>query len=249
MANLLSKSQFHTFLWGLLLAAVCFVSGLMWTKFAGPPEVFVVNQQNQKETPITNITINYDSLYLNELSKLLDTRTRYRNNEGINIQWQYIALLDSIRSLMEIKKNLKSDSEPQQNNELFYFDTSSSTLKSDGNIFYFIPGDIESVSNVSLDSKVIEKDHGILINIDFIDSKIINDITPVQVELLEQTSEHKFYLHYSEKFTMLHKLNTIRILNDYEPKKYRLSISFIKKEAPYEKHPVIFEKNFDVTLL
>lgn len=272
MTKFLSKENWHNFIWAIIGAAVLGLFGLIWNWWQGPAEVLVVNKNNSKDTTVTIVQIKPDTSYLKEVSKLLAQNIKPTKEYSIpknasnskivtdnskEIALNYQKIFDSLIFLAS-KNNVtqKKDSSPFNAPSVKPSSANPNVAKITRPKFKipsivsgYTQGGLNSLARVNVEALTVRRKDFVEINLDFLNSNTLSDITPIFVDLSEKTSPNSYYQMFSEQFTASTKSSKILFSADFKPKTYVLTVGFYFVNEINSKFPPFYFKQFSLTII
>lgn len=271
--SFLSKAYVYPSIWAIIIGLLGFLGGMIWKNWSGPDKVIVLNREpnnsNSKDTTITIIRFQPDEKYFNNLAKMTsrEMQKTYQNGDkksktkedldslSTQIAKEYQLKYDSL-SLLIMKKEIKTplvssnilslpDIIPNYN----VSQINRPKFKMPSTVEGYSEGLINSYASFILNSTLFNKKDKIEISIDFFDRTIIDNLTPVFIELVEPKTANSVYFIWGEQYQIRSKRNMITFSADFKLGKYLLTIGFYQLDEINRKYPPFYCKRYNIEII
>lgn len=262
----LSKSNIYPTIWAIIVGLLGFVGILIWQSWTGPNEIIVLNNREiAKDTTITIIIFKPDKEYFKNINKLTsrevqkqfaNTQSREKKNTvdslTISIAKEYQSKFDSlILSINEGKNPIVNDkliAQPSKNEISNNAQIKRPKYRMPSVVEGYLQEKINPFAKTNINSTEINRKEKISLSIEFYNKSILEKITPLFVDIVEQKSADSIYQIWSEQYEIRGSKNNLSFSADFKRGKYILTVGIYLLDELNTKYPAFYLKKYNIEI-
>lgn len=254
------STHIYPTIWTIIITALGFFGGLLWKKFSGPEKVVVMNrdvQDNSNDTTISVIEFKPDEDYFNHITNLTSKSIiqEYSSNPSkqsvedisLEIAKEYQQKFDSIITSRQnsVRPQSNSTGKANQPNQS---KLQRPKFKMPAVVEGYTHGSLNSLATIKINATEFKKEDFAKLSVNFFSGSVLDDITPLFVDIVEKKTENRFYQIWSEQYELGRANNTISFSTDFKKGKYDLKVGFYRLDELNRKYPSFYFKKFTIVI-